>query len=126
MADLNDILGTLPSGIESRLDDDTMCKHLRESYILNDSEKARREKMRLRIDLYNDNGAEQINKMVDTIFNNSKVRSLRKKFIELANFQNLTKRIIREISSVYSEPADRRVESESMDERYQSLQRDMR
>jgi len=123
---MNEILGTLPSGTISPLDDDQMAKHLRDAYIFDDSEKARRAKMRDRIDLYNGSGQEQINAMFDSFFSNAKVRSLRKKFVELAMFQNLTRRIVREISSVYSEPALRIVAAPTMNARYKTLQQDMR
>ncbi len=123
---LNEILGTLPSGIVSPLSDDDMSKYLREQYVFNDSQKCRRAKMRDRIDLYNGNGQAQINAMVDDIFQNQKVRALRKKFVELAMFQNLTRRIVREISSVYAEPATRIVSSAPMNARYKALQQDMR
>lgn len=103
--------------------DDNIAKHLREHYIFSDAEKIRREDTRLRVDLFNDRGEAQIHRMVDDLFKNARVRHLRKQFVELASFQNLTRRIIREISSVYSEPAQRKVKSERMNERYQDLQR---
>jgi len=126
MLDLNDILGTLPSGAIARLSDDELTKYLRENYIDNDAERARRKKMRMRVDLYHDRGEAQINAMLDKVFKNELVRSLRKQFVEIASFQNLTKRIIREISSVYSEPATRRVASNAMNMRYKELQNDIR
>ena len=126
MARLNEILGTLPSGIVVPLSDDQMTQHLRDVYIMNDVEKRRRGKTRKRIDLYHDRGSAQINDMVDDVFKNARVRDMRKKFVELASFQNLTKRIVREISSVYSEPALRRVRSAPMNRRYQQLLRQVR
>lgn len=123
---LNEILGTLPSGAIAAMSDDQMTKHLRECYIMSDAEKKRRELTRMRVDLYHDRGDAQIRAMVDSIFANQKVRELRKKFVELASFQNLTKRIIREISSVYSEPALRKVSGKTMNENYKRLQRDLR
>lgn len=113
MGYLNELFGT----------DDALAKHLRECYIFSDEENMRRKQARMRIDLYNDEGAAQIDAMLDSIFDNSMVRSARKKFVELASFQNLTKRIVREISAVYSEPATRRVRSSAMDRRYQEVQR---
>jgi len=123
---LNEIMGTLPSGTVSPLTDDAMAKALRESYVFNDAEKKRRAKMRDRIDLYNGNGKRLIDAMVNDIFKNAKVRELRKKFVELAMFQNLTRRIVREISSVYAEPATRLVKSTRMNANYRRLQQDMR
>ncbi len=101
-------------------------KHLRECYIQSDAEKARQVAMRKRIDLFNDNGAAQIDDMLNEVFANEKVRSLRKKFAEIASFQNLTRRVIREVSSVYSEPATRMISSARMLVPYRRLQRDLR
>lgn len=102
------------------------AKHLRDCYINSDAEKARQVMARKRIDLFNDNGSAQIDDMLNDVFANAKVRSLRKKFAELAAFQNLTKRIVREVSSVYSEPATRTVKSGKMLKNYRRLQRDLR
>lgn len=123
---LNEALGTLPSGKVVALKDDELTRHLRDRYLFNDVEAERRKRTRMRIDLYHDKGEKQIDKMVDDIFKNSQVRQLRKKFVELASFQNLTKRIIREISSVYSESATRRVQATNLNSNYQRLQSDMR
>jgi hypothetical protein len=126
MPTLNEILGTLPNGMVAALSDDAMTKHLREVYINSDAEKNRRDKTRMRIDLYNDKGAAQIRSMIDEIFRNTSVRDWQKKFAELASFQNLTKRVIREISAVYSEPATRSVRSERMNRVYRTLIRNVR
>ncbi len=123
MPSLNEILGTLPSGAVVALNDAEVTKVLRESYIFNPREKDRRKRMRLRVDLYNDRGHKQIVDMIDRLFRNAKVRGWRKQFAELGAFQNLTRRIIREISTVYSEPAKRVVKSRPMNARYQILQR---
>jgi hypothetical protein len=120
---LNQTLGTLPSGNVITLKDDDMTKILREVYVFNNEEKKRRDQTRKRIDLYQDKGQAQFEEMANTIWNNAKVRRWNKKFIELAQYQNLTKRVVREISAVYSESARRRVKSPVMDKRYQELQR---
>lgn len=114
MPSLNDIFG---------LDQDGVSKRLRECFINDQSEVKRRDNARKRIDLFYDRGHKQISEMVDSIFKNRKVRELRKQFTELASFQNLTKRIVREISSVYSEPATRSVASAKMQGTYSDLQR---
>lgn len=113
-------------GVGSPLTDDQVATYLRENFIHSDAEKLRRRMARERIDLFHDRGKAQIDAMVDDIFKNAKVRHLRKQFTELASFQNLTKRIVREVSSVYSEPATRRVRSRQQSQVYADLQRSMR
>lgn len=106
---LNETLGTLPSGKSIALSDDTLTKILRENYINSDAEAARQKRSQDRLDLFHDCGESQISSLADSIFRNPQVREWRKKFIEIAMFQNITKRVIREISAVYSEPATRRI-----------------
>ena len=125
MPALNDILGTLPSGAVIPLSDDNMTRHLREHYIDNRAETARRKLTRKRIDLYKDKGEPYFAEMIDDKFKNLRNREQRKKFIEISMYQNLTKRIVREISAVYSEPAKRTVKSTAMNERYQVLQKNL-
>ena len=114
-------MGQLPSGVVARWTDDELTKHLREQYIFSQSEESRQTAAAERLDLYHDRGGYQIRRIADEIFRNAKVRQWRRKFIDLAMFQNLTKRIIREVSAVYSEPATRRVATTV--EQYKELQR---
>ncbi len=126
MASLNKILGTLPSGAERELTDDQLTQHLRDNYIENQDEKKRKDKTRKRVELYKDRGEPYFAEMIDDKFKNLKNRTQRKKFIEIAMYQNLTRRIVREVSTVYAEPAKRIVESEGMREVYKELQTSMR
>lgn len=121
ITDLNDALGTLPSGSVFRLTDDGLTKYLRDNY-MTQSEDARKADARMRIDLYRDRGEKHFSAMLDKLFKNQKVRDWRKQFLEYAQFQNVTKRVIREISAVYSEPAVRRVNDEGQSMRYRDLQ----
>src|SRR4030067_1116811 len=79
----------------------------RESYWDNDAEKARRVEMKMRLDLYRDRGRLHFEAMVDDVFKNSQVREWRKLFVKYAGVKNVTKRIVREISTVYSATATR-------------------
>lgn len=121
---INSILGTLPSGRVYPLSDDDLSKHLREHYIFNDAEADRQKAMRVRLDFYHDRYEAHINAIADTVFQSETVRELRKKFIEMALFQNVTRRIVREISAVYAEPARRTIGAANA--RYQDLQSAMR
>jgi len=118
---LNESLGTLPSGKTVALTDDVMTRFLREQYLNSDSEKERRADMRVRLDLYRDRGRLHFEAMVNDVFKNSLVREWRKLFVKYAEFQNVTKRIVREISTVYSETATRTIANGQ--DRYLELQK---
>lgn len=113
MPSILDTLGTLPDGQVRRLKPDAMAKYLRDGWhpVSNRAEAERRKDMRVRLDLYKDRGRPHLEAVLDRLFKNPKVRALRKELLDLAEFQNLTKRIIREISTVYSEPATRTLKS---------------
>lgn len=123
---INEILGTLPSGAVTSLSDDQMTQYLRENYIDSGEEKKRRAITRKRIDLYKDEGEKHFEALIDDKFKNMSNREQRKKFIGIAMYQNLTRRIVREISAVYSQAAKRTVKSEPMNARYSALQRTLR
>ena len=111
--DLKESLGALPSGNVVALSDDEVTKFLREKYIFSDEEKARQTKSRNRLSLYKDKGRALVENMVTSLFRNLKVRSLRKEFVQYAMFQNVTKRIIREISMVYSSESLRNISNQN-------------
>jgi hypothetical protein len=119
---LNESLGTLPSGRVVELSDDLMTRHLRTNYLENDAEVQRRARMARRIDFYRDRCRHHINAMLDDIFRNAKVKEWRKRFVPYAGFQNISMRVTRETSSVYSEPALRTVKTDPA-KNYSKLQR---
>jgi hypothetical protein len=111
-------LGTLPSGEIRRLSPDQLTMFLRSKYQTRSEDDRKREAVK-RLDLFRDRGRRHFEGALDEIFKNTRVRQWRKDFVKLAEFQNITKRVVREISSVYSEPATREVRS--ADTRYQEL-----
>jgi len=111
--DLKTALGTLPSGNVVGLSTDEITTFLREKYIFNDEEKGRQTRSGNRLRLYKDKGRELVESMVEALFRNLKVRELRKEFVKYAMFQNVSKRIIREISMVYSSEALRTVSNKN-------------
>ncbi len=125
MATLNEILGTLPDGTVKLLDDDGLTKFLRDKY-RTDAEEKRKREARMRLDLYQDKGRVHFEKAIDDVFTNHKVREWRKKFVQFAEFQNVTRRVVREISSVYSESAKRKVKDPADNLVYQLFQRETR
>lgn len=122
---LNEVLGTLPNGKVLRLTDDQLTKFLRDKYNT-DSEARRKASARRRLDLYRDKGRRHFERAIERVFKNQVVREWRKTFLEFSEFQNVTKRVVREISTVYSESAKRSVVRVTDDERYQLFQRTIR
>lgn len=118
-----DTLGTLPSGEVRRLSPDQMTVFLRSKYQTKAEDERKRDSV-MRLDLFRDRGRPHFERVVDDLFKNARVRQWRKDFVRLAEFQNVTKRVVREVSSVYSEPANREVSSG--DKKYQELQRVVR
>lgn len=116
-------MGTLPSGEVKALSPDMLTQFLRSKYQTKAEDERKREAVK-RLDLFRDRGRRHFEEALDGIFNNARVRQWRKDFVKLAEFQNITKRVVREISSVYSEPATRSVRA--ADTRYQELQRRVR
>lgn len=122
---LNETLGTLPSGRVLALSDAEMTKYLRENY-RTDTDARRRKDMRMRLDLYRDRGRPHFTAVIDRVFDDQKVKEWRKRFVYLAEFQNVTKRIVREVSAVYSEPARRRLAGKAATEAYRQLVAEIR
>jgi len=120
---LADRLGTLPSGKIQPLSPDTVGRWLREKYLTDTSEMRRRKDVQLRLDFYDDRSASQIEADIEMLFKNARVREWRKELIPFAEFQNLTRRVVNEISTVYSEPATRAIKGKQATEQYKELQR---
>ncbi|MHC4703585.1 MAG: hypothetical protein ACYTFQ_23730 [Planctomycetota bacterium] len=118
---LADRLGTLPSGKVLPLSDTSMRRWFEEKYIASPTETRRRKEAELRLDFYNDLATDQIEEDINQLFKNNRVREWRKELIPFAEFQNLTRRVVNEISTVYSEPATRNISNG--DDKYQEFQR---
>jgi len=114
-----EILATLPSGlIGSPLDGDDLARYLREE-VGTDLEKQRNARHILRDELYRDGGVEHMKGVIDQVFTDPDVRRLRKDWIRYARFSNPLRRVVNELSTVYSEPARRSVAAS--DDAYQSV-----
>lgn len=106
---INVRLARLPDGRQGvPLSDDELGTYLKEHYG-NEAEQERRERHRVRDELYRDGGVKYMCDVIDETFDNPKVRELRKKWVKHARFSNSLKRIVGEMSTVYAEPAVRRV-----------------
>jgi hypothetical protein len=114
------VLGELPSGKVAPLSPDELGRFLRDR-LGSDCERRRKERMEQRIRRFHDRDMVRlVEDKIDFWFEAKEVRDRFKRLAALATFQNLMRRVVEEISVVYAEPADRRVEPES-DARYQDL-----
>lgn len=100
-------LAVLPSGTQGPdLDAAELSQYLNEHYKTS-VEEDRNAHHRLRDELYRDGGIAHMNSVIDRLFKDTTVRDLRKAVVPLARFNNVIKRIVNEMSTVYSEPARR-------------------
>ncbi len=88
---------------------DVVSKHLKEQYIENSDEIARRAHHRLLDDFYEGKGDLEIARLIDIAFKDPATREMRKDLIAWSKWINLIKRIVCEVATVYSEPAARKI-----------------
>lgn len=118
---LSQILATLPSGSQGRpLNDQELGTYLRE-HLDTDVEKARNARHVRRDELYRDGSTRYILDLVEKVFEDRTVRELRKRLVPLAKYANLVKRVVRETSTMYSEPARRYVDGEENQRAYDRI-----
>lgn len=89
-------------------------EHLRDHYIRNPVMKARREEALKRDAYYEGGGDEYIKRMLYIAFEDTLTRRLRADLVGFAKWNNVLRRVSRELGTVYTEPAKRRAN----DDRY--------
>ena len=82
-------------------------KWLRTEWIENEQEKARQRRMMRRRRLWQSDGLEYINQIIDSLFKDPKVRELRKAAAKHAGFDNVLRHVIGLLSQVYAQKAMR-------------------
>lgn len=108
-------LALLPSGVQGEpLTPEELGRYLAVNYNT-DVEKDRNDRHALRDELYRDGGIKYMTQFIDYIFDDPTVRKLRQKWVKHGRYNNVTKRLVNELSSVYSEPAKRIVGDISLD-----------
>ena len=101
------VLATKPDGaVATDLKVDELGPYLTKFY---GTDHERRERHRLRDELYRDGGCQYMKSVVDDVFKHPVTRELRKAWVPHARFSNSLKRIVGDNSKVYSEPAKRKV-----------------
>lgn len=90
--------------------------YLRDHYIKNASDKARRDDARKRDAYYEGGGDDHIKRFIYLAFEDALTRKLRSDLIGFAKWNNVLRRVAHELATVYSEPATRKA-----DDRYQKF-----
>src|SRR5688572_10746254 len=98
-------LATMPTGtVESALDVNELAQYLSD-HLGADAEKQRNAAHALRDTLFRDGGVEFMKGVIDDVYSDPDVKELRKKWVRWSRFNNAIKRIVRELSTLYIEPA---------------------
>ena len=104
-----EILATLPSGrLGIPLGEAEMGAYLKKHYGGPDEED-RRARHKRRDEMFRDGGCEYMRGVVNEMFEDDGVKARRRAWVPHARFSNSLKRIVREVSTVYAEPATRTV-----------------
>lgn len=82
----------------------------------------RRAKTAERIALYRDDAADQIEKLLLTVYESDEVRKLRARLTKLIGFANVPKRITDEVASLYTVPAKRRFVDDARAEAFAAIE----
>lgn len=119
---IREILAVVPGQDEVRaLDDGGLGAYLRDHYDT-EGEKQRNHRHAIRDAFYHDGGVAVLEAVVDEMYKDPEVRGLRKPWAKYARFANVVKRIVGDLSTVYVEPAPRKVGGDDTnEERYRAI-----
>ncbi len=118
-----DVLATLPSGARGEsLNWNELGEYLLK-FCNTDQDKRRNQDHVLRDELYRDGGIPFMERLIDRVFTDTKVRELRKAWVPYARFNNPIRRVVHELATVYTEHARRMVDGETADRYQQVLER---
>ena len=102
---IREILGKTTGGTPATWN--FVSKYLRDSYIKNPGEIARRMAAKKRDAFYLGDGDKYIEELIDAAFKDPETRRLRKAMIPWAKHNNVIRRVSSELATVYNEPARR-------------------
>jgi hypothetical protein len=121
---IREVLAELPSGAQApALEWEDVGRWLRDRYLSNDAETKRRERARRRAELYRDGGSQYLADYIDKVFADKEVKAKRDIWIEKARYNNVIKRIVHELATLYRKPAARTVADSTANLAYQEVQR---
>jgi hypothetical protein len=100
-----------------------LSRYLREEVWNNRENQERKKKAATRQRMYAGKGDAEMAEMIASVFKDADVIKLRLEWIAHAKFNNVLRRAINELATVYSQPATRTVEGEENNANYQEMQR---
>lgn len=105
---------------------DGVTRHIRRHYLENENEAKRISRASDRADLYRSAGDGQMIDYIDKVFDDDVVKELRRRFVETAKSNNVTKRVVNEIATLYAKAPKRRVTGAENNAKYQEFLRGSR
>lgn len=117
-------LSELPrGGKQAGVDLTAACRYLNAHYWNNEEERCRREKAARRHRFYSSAGNADMETFITNVIKDRTVQQKRIEFIEHAKFNNVLRRVVHELATVYALPATRAVSGDTNNATYQELQR---
>lgn len=117
-ASIREVLAESLLGSSKPLDWDMVSQQLAR-IIKHKSQAARIADHRERQEFYMDGGHPHIDELIEIVIQDRTVKDLRKEWIGAAGFNNVTRRIINAMSTVYQDPAVREVDGKQQNDKYQ-------
>lgn len=100
-----------------------LSRYLREHVWNNTENQERKKKASTRQRMYAGKGDAEMLEMIGSVFKDPEVIRLRYEWVPHAKYNNVLRRAIGELATVYSQPASRTVEGDENNEKYQAAQR---
>lgn len=100
-----------------------VSRYLNAEYWDNTEQKKRKARAATRQRFYDGRGDDEMYDMLGQVFRDPEVIKLRSEWIRHAKFNNVLRRAIHELATVYSQPALRTISDPAADARYQEMQR---
>lgn len=125
---LVDLLGEMPDGRAAAVDWQFATKWIGERYLGPTCEESQRvERATRRAALYRDAGQKYICELIDAVFEDTSVKQHRLRWVEQAGYNNVTRRVVHELATLYRRPATRSVGGQGDNAvRYQAALRQVR
>jgi len=115
--------GMLPGGKSIQLTWPNFTRYLRDSHLFAEAEKRRKAKCARRQRFYMSGGDMDMAQFIQAVIKDPTVRAKRLEFVEHSKFNNVLRRVVHELATVYAMPARRTVAGDDNNTRYQEVQR---
>lgn len=100
-----------------------LARYLRDTYWDNKDNQKRKERAASRQRFYLGKGDAEMHEMLGEVMTDPEVIKLRAQWIAHAKFNNVLRRAVNELATVYAQPAQRTVDGDENNARYQEMQR---